>query len=578
MNGKPVFSTDPADFHYMGLAVPCQKACPASTNIPAYIRTLYEGRFSRSYEINRIVNILPGVLGRVCSRPCEDSCRHGEAELGAPVAICHIKRAAADQKEQGHVYMEQLFAPLGKTVAIIGSGPSGLAAAHDLSTIGFNVVMFEAFDQPGGMLRYGIPEFRLPRDILRTEIESILRLGVDLQCGMMVGRDIMIEELFDLYDAVLVATGCYQANDLKVLGEDLEGVYTGLDFMIRATSGERIEVGKKALVIGAGFTAFDCARMALRLGAESSTICLRRTENELRVTKDEIHETKVEGVGFESLVATRRVIGQEKVEGVEFMRTRLGEPGPSGRREIIPIEGSEFILEADSVLVATGQRAAALETPGDKDKNGILISKEGHTTSEQNLYVCGDYQTGPSTVIESIASGRRAAEEIAHDLTGRMYRQQAVRMEDVGELDRQRTWDYIPRQEMPTLTTLEERFEDRTIEVETGFDPEIAHLESKRCYLCYLHYEIDPEKCIYCRYCIDVAPRDCIKLVEEVETNEVGAIVGYQETTSWRNVSAVIIDNSRCIRCGECKRVCPVDCISVTKVEHVELVNATEGE
>jgi len=573
------FSTDPADFYYMDVNVPCQSACPAYTNIPAYIRCLFEERYSRSYELNRIVNILPGVLGRICSRPCEAKCRHGEPELGKPVNICHIKRAASDFKESGHIYIEQLFAPISKKVAIIGSGPAGLAAAHDLSTIGISVTLFEAFEEPGGMLRYGIPEFRLPRDILKAEIDSILRLGVTLKTGIKVGQDLAMEDILADYDAVLLAAGCYQPNQLKIPGEELSGVHSGLEFMIQVTSGPPPNVGARVLVIGAGFTVFDCARSALRLGGEDVSICLRRTEEDLTVTEDEVFDTKREGVKIKSLMLSRRIIGNGQVEGVEFVRTRLGEAMPNGKRSITPIEGSEFIIPAETVIVATGQRPVPVDFPGERDKDGVLLAeRETFRTSVQNLYVTGDYLTGPSTVIEAIARGRAAAEKIAEELTGRRFRERAVRLEDTKITDRLRSWDFIPRQEMPITSPIEKRFRTPHIEVESGYSPEQAKEESKRCYLCYLHYEIDISRCIYCRYCIDVAPRDCIKLVTAIKTNEFGAITGFEETNRWRNVNAIVIDNARCIRCGECVRVCPVDCISVTKAELVERMLPGEKE
>jgi formate dehydrogenase major subunit len=565
------FSTDPADFYYMDVNVPCQSACPAYTNIPAYIRCLFEERHSRSYELNRIANVLPGVLGRICSRPCEPRCRHGEPELGKPVNICHIKRAASDFKEAGHIYMEQLFAPLNKKVAIIGSGPAGLAAAHDLSTIGISVTLFEAFEEPGGMLKYGIPEFRLPRDILKAEIDSILRLGVTLKTGVRVGQDLAMEDMLSDYDAVLLAAGCYKPLKLEVPGEELSGVHSGLDFMIQVTSGRPPVVGARVLVIGAGFTVFDCARSALRLGAEDVSICLRRTEEDLTVTEDEVFDTKREGVKIKSLMLSRRIIGNGQVEGVEFVRTRPGEVMPNGKRSITPIEGSAFILPAETVIVATGQRPEPLDLPAERDKDGVLIvEKETFRTSVPNLYVTGDYLTGPSTVIEAIARGRGAAEKMAEDLTGQKFREKAVRLEETGITDRLRSWDFIPRQEMPILSPIEKRFRTPNIEVEMGYSQDQAKEESKRCYLCYLHYEIDISRCIYCRYCIDVAPRDCIKLVKAILTNEDGAIIGFEETNQWRDVNAIVIDNARCIRCGECLRVCPVACISVTKAELVE--------
>jgi ferredoxin len=240
------------------------------------------------------------------------------------------------------------------------------------------------------------------------------------------------------------------------------------------------------------------------------------------------------------------------------------------------IEGSEFTVECDSVIVAAGQRQAAIPFAEGGELEGDPESDDPLRARPEGLYVCGDYLTGSTTVIEAVASGRLAAGRIAHDLTGRGLWEPVVRISEAEATDRDRTWDFIGLQEMPS-PEMAERLGGQDVEAELGLSREAALEESKRCYLCYLHYEIDIDRCIYCRYCIDAAPRDCIKLVSGLETNEAGAVTGYRETTDWSQTAAVVIDNSRCIRCGACLRICPVDCISVSRVERIQRPAAGEG-
>ncbi len=572
------YSTDPRDFGWVRENVPCQAACPAGTDIPAYIWAIMEGKHGLSYEINREANVLPGVLGRICSRPCEDQCRHGLPGNGEPVSICHLKRSAADLKNRGHRLNESLFGPSGKKVAIVGSGPAGVAAAHDLSLMGHDVTVFEREAQAGGMLNYGIPEFRLPRDVLREEIHNALRLGVDLKTGITIGNgdgETPLSELRDTFDAVLLATGCMAATELPLrevpVGgrvENVTNVEYGFDFLLDMHRGAKKSVGKRVAVVGAGFTALDCARVALRLGAEDVTIHLRTTEEYIPVTKEEILEAKSETVALSGLrtPVALRCDDQGALEAVEFIQNRLGGWREDGRRKAIAIDGSEFKFDCDTLLVAIGQKTSHefLDADLKRDRwNNTEINAAG-MTSVEGVFAAGDYVKGASTVIEAVGQGREVAKGIDTWLMGKPRYQQSVRIEQVTEPLRQRAYDYIPRNHMPT-EGVEERKDSLTREVEKGFGDDIAHEEAKRCYLCNLNYKIDVDNCIYCRACIEVAPKNCIKMVEGIEIKDDGTYGELLETGEWNHVGAIWIDNKECIRCGACYNVCPTKCITITR-------------
>ncbi len=575
------YSTDPRDVGWVRENVPCQTACPADTNIPAYIRTIVEERYGRSYELNRIANVLPGVLGRICSRPCEDACRHGWPGNGEPVNICHLKRAAADMKTAGHRITENLYTPSGKRVAVVGGGPAGLAAAHDLATLGHEVTVFEKEERAGGMLYYGIPEFRLPRDVLDVEVHNATRLGVTVKTGVGVGSgegEVPLKQLRKDYDGVLLATGCMAAIPLP-LREMADGgasvtqapnVEYGLDFLVELHRGEKKTVGKRVAVIGAGFTALDCARVALRLGAESVDVHIRTTEKYIPVTHDEIFESKRENI---RILGLRTPVGmvtddEGRVNAVRFAQNRLGGWRPNGRREAIPIPGSEFEVPCDTVLIAIGQRTVNdyLDETFQLDRWGNVEIGEDGMTSVEGVFAAGDFVSGASTVVEAVGHGRELAVKFDTWLMGRVRRKQVVKVEAVDEPLRERAYDFIPRQPIPT-ESLQKRFKNLVTEVETGMTRELALEEAKRCYLCYLKYEIDVDNCIYCRACIDVAPRDCIKLVSGVEIQRDGTYGSLEETGEWNAVGAIWIDNNQCIRCGACHMVCPTRCISISKNE-----------
>lgn len=572
------YSDDPRDFGWVRENVPCQTACPAGTDIPAYIWAIMENKHGQSYEINREANVLPGVLGRICSRPCEDQCRHGWPGNGEPVSICHLKRAAADLKDRGHRLNESLYAPSGKKVAIVGSGPAGVAAAHDLSLMGHDVTLFEREAEPGGMLNYGIPEFRLPRDVLREEIHNALRLGVELKTGVTIGNgqgEIPLANLRSEFDAVLLSTGCMAATELPLRNDpgdkqvdEITNIEYGFDFLLEMHRGEEKQVGRRVAVVGAGFTALDCARVARRLGAEVIAIHLRTTEEYIPVTKDEILESKREGVSMHGLRTPVAVHDDSsgKLRAVEFVQNRLGGWRANGRRKAIAINDSEFQIDCDTLLIAIGQKTSHdfLDCDVKMDRwNNAAIDTFGMTSLE-GVFAAGDYVKGASTVIEAVGQGREVALGIDNWLMGKPRRKQSVRVEPVGEPLRERAFDFIARSHMPT-EGVEERRSCLDQEVEIGYDDGLAHEEAKRCYLCNLHYKIDVDNCIYCRACIEVAPKNCIKMVEGIDIKDDGTYGGLQETGQWDRVGAIWIDNKECIRCGACYYVCPTKCISITR-------------
>ncbi len=578
------YSDDPRDVGWVVKNIPCQSACPAATNIPAYIRAIAEGRHGDAYEINRQANVLPGVLGRICSRQCEKACRHGWPGNGEPVAICNLKRSASDLKNSGHRITEELFAPTGKRIAIVGAGPAGVAAAHDLSVLGHDVTLFERESQPGGMLRYGIPAFRLPRDILEIELHNALRLGVELRVGEGVGKNTSfpVARLLRDYDAVLMSAGCMAPLPLPLNGEwknrdpadTCPDVEHGLPFLMALHRDEKKTVRRRVAVVGAGFSALDCARVAARLGAQEVVIHIRTAEEYIPVTKEEIFEAKREGIRIRGL---RTPVGIEldadgRLTGVRFVQNRLGGWREGGRRLAIPIPGSEFFEPCDTLLIAIGQKTVNdfLDVPVELDRwQNVRIGENG-MTSVRGLFAAGDYVTGPTTVIEAIGRGRQGAAQIDAWLMGETRRRRLVRIESVAEPLRERAFDFIGRQEMPTAVP-NERLRSRTLEVDLGLPAQPCQEESKRCYLCNLKYQIDVDRCIYCRACIEVAPRACIKLVESVDIEADGSCGKLREAKEWNKVGAIWIDNNECIRCGACFKVCPVKCISITRNEFVEV-------
>lgn len=566
VSDKVHFCHDP-DTEWYKDNVPCRRACPAETRIPEYINAAAVGDFDKCYEINFYDNVLPHTLGRVCAHPCEAACRHAFEGMGESVSICWLKRSGADHKKS--VLKPAIAKSTGKKVAVIGSGPAGLALALDLTLWGHKVTIYEGMEKPGGMLRYGIPRFRLPASLIDEEINQILSLGVKLECNAMVGESPLLENLTADYDAVIMAGGSTIPRKMNIPGEEAEGVVMGLDFMRMVNTEKTKEVKGNVIVLGGGFTAMDCARSAYRLGAESVTIVYRRSRNELKVDDREIRETSIEGTSFIYLMSPHEIktVGGH-VNEIVFIRNRLGEPGADGRRGISPIEGSETTMKADWVLAAISQ------SPDTGIFGGkFSFNKEDYSTSTEKVFATGDYVTGPRDIITAIGNAHKTARSVDSFLTGRDRFEETVRSSSWEQRipDSYKGWksingnifDLIPRLDMPGIELSTRR--DQLKEVDTGYDGDQPHWQGERCYLCNHNIQIDEKSCILCYNCVDVCPYDCILMLQEQNVHVYNN--GGEPEAENKGSTYMIIAEENCVRCGLCIDACPVPCITMEKME-----------
>ena len=511
---------------------PCKNACPVETPAQGYIALIAQGRLEEALELIRETNPFPGVCGRVCTHPCESKCKRGE--IDKPVAICSLKRVVADyerQKELKDGKIPQAFPqPNGEKVAIIGSGPAGLTAADDLAKWGYQVTVFEEAPVAGGMLALGIPEFRLPREILNYEIDLIKARGVEIKTNTAIGKDLQLQDLKGQgYKAIFMAIGAHKGLKLGIPGEDeYEGFLDCITFLRAANLGKKEKPGDKVIVIGGGNAAIDASRTALRLGAKAVNIVYRRSRQEMPANEAEIEEAEFEGVKIHYLAAPTKILGKNgRVTGMESIQTRLGEPDSSGRRRPVPIEGSEFIIDADVIIPAISQEPDISFLP---EGHGLTISKWNSfvvdpvtlATNQEGSFAGGDAVTGPTTVIEAIAAGHRAAISIDRYFKGEDLKEgrEGARLSPVETID----WkisDEIKRrlrQEMPKIS-----LEDRALsfdEVELGFARETAIEEAKRCLNCGICSE-----CLACqKACIDLKAIQHDQKRQDSQLN-IGAIV-----------------------------------------------------
>jgi len=415
----------------------CVEGCPVEIDIPAFIRAIAGHRFDEAIAIIKQKNNLPAICGRVCPQEtqCEIKCVLGLKK--EPVAIGRLERFAADYELAHGVAEPDRPASNGHRVAVVGSGPGGLTAAADLARLGYDVTIFEAFHDTGGVLRYGIPEFRLPKDIVSIEVDYIRRLGVEIETNAVVGKTVTIRELMDDegYEAVFIAVGAGLPYFKGIEGENFIGVYSANEFLTRVNlmgaykfpeADTPVIIGKRVAVEGGGNVAMDSARTALRLGADEVNIIYRRSEVEMPARAEEVHHAKDEGIVFNLLATIARVLGDDdgRVRAVECIRMELGELDSSGRRRPIPIDGSEFTIDVDMVVMAIGSGANPLLTKStpelELNKRGYIVADpETGRTSIDGVYAGGDIVTGAATVIEAMGAGKRAARAIDEYLRSR---------------------------------------------------------------------------------------------------------------------------------------------------------------
>lgn len=477
---------------------PCAQTCPAEINIPKYIRQLKEGKYAEAVQTIRMRNPLPLACGRVCPHPCESECRRGIED--EPVSINQLKRFVADyEMNSGNKIPIKCAPENGMKVGVIGGGPAGLSAAYFLRRIGYQVSIFEAMPKLGGMLRYGIPEYRLPKKILDWEIQTILDLGINAFTHLRFGRDFGLGSLMaGGYNAICLTVGAWKDYSLGIEGENLPGCFTGIDFLQRISSGEKLQLGKTAAIVGGGNTAVDCARTLLRCGLDKVYMVYRRTRKEMPANEVEIVASEEEGIEFVFLAAPTRVIAGEdgRCKQLEYLKMQLGEPDKSGRRRPEPVKGSETLLDVEMVISAIGQAPDASFKEQDPHRRITELELTRWNTIDNNpttlqssvpyIFTAGDSATGPALVVDAIGSGRRAARSIDLFLKGMPVEPPK------DSLQKKRIHESIfssvdgitpsPRSKMPELPVSERL--DSFIEVDQVLDKEEAHREADRCLNC----------------------------------------------------------------------------------------------
>ena len=570
---------------------PCQLNCPARTDCQGYVGLIANGEYDSAIKLIKNKISLPASIGRVCPHPCESACRRKNVDEA--ISIAQLKAFAADVDLNGEKYIPEKSAPTGKRIAIIGGGPAGLTAAYKLAIMGHEVAIYDMMEKMGGMLRYGIPQYRLPKEILDKEISIIEGLGVKMNNGFKLGREISIEGLKSVYDAVIVAVGAWQSSSMRTPGEELDGVYGGIDFLRSVILGEPVEIGESVAICGGGNTAMDACRTAVRLGAKNVYVVYRRTRNEMPAEKIEIDEAEEEGVQYKFLTNPISFNGENgKVKSITLQVMELGEPDESGRRSPVPVEGKTEEIKVDSVIMAIGQKlvkedVAELELT---DRGNIKADIDTFETNIDGVFAIGDATNrGASIAIEAIGEANRCSVAVDAYLKGEEI---DTRVPYISRRDEEMI-DYSSKEkcERKRPKVLEPEYRRHNFdEVCLGYTEEEAQAEASRClecgckeyFKCKLlnvaqRYDINPArfkgempqkytansnefiernsaKCILCGLCV----RSC----KEVMNISAIGLMGRGFKTEVAPAFNLPLDQTKCTNCGLCVQLCPTGALT----------------
>ena len=630
--GDFTYKTVIPDMEFWKEMIPCQAACPVKTDAGRYVQLIAEGQYKESYLVARSPNPLASVCGRICAAPCEDACRRGK--IDAPITIRALKRFVTEKygvesmepdtqdqllaggrdvgnKQRGHLPVLQdsrQNVARGQKVAVIGAGPAGIAAAHDLALMGYRVTVFEATDQAGGMMFHGIPEFRLSRAIIEKEIEKVRGLGVEIKLKTPLTEEFALKQLRDQgYEAVFLSVGVQKGRDMNIEGSDLDGVIKAIDYLLNINNGYRVNLGKKVLVIGGGFVAFDAARLALRAGIEGESVtepdaagsegikaamdaarlAIRAGAVEVTIAslesfaempvmrttqgREEFEESMREGVRFLPQRGAKRFAGNGRVQSVEFIGVkRTYDENGRFNPQYDPDFSETF--EVDSVILAIGQQAdLSFLKPEDKveltPQGTIKVGAATLATSAPGLFAGGDVAFGPRNLIEAVANGKRAALSIDDYLRGAKTELVVnLRVEELPTRSYRRPEDYEKcEREAPPTISLDRR--TGISEVEVGYDEAEAKQQAERCLYCHIQTIYDAQKCVMCNRCVDICPEYCLKLVPvealDLEPEVKEKILETAGVGLTGPLSAMLKDDEKCIRCGLCAIRCPTDAMTM---------------